>query len=811
MKHPVALNALALASIAALAAGTLSSPPAHADRDRDHDDHAGKKRGTYLAGDFHNHSTCSDGSSSLQKKVRKSMDRTPETPWGLDWFVQAGHGGGGSRNCTLVEDASLATPAYPYIVGNTPFDVPTATNPSPSQYAGPFTTWAQSIGSAAIKGNLSGAGATQNMWRWQSIQSYQYPLLEYLSALRNEPIFMGLESVVAGHEHTSMAVLTGQVPRQVYRTALPTTPGYSPLGNADALAKWTYCFDRATADTSRGNFTTQPGNVNTGVGNNWDCSVPGSPNAGGSDWNPAAAKLVGASGALGHAKTVEAVRWMAAFHPESSYYVPAHLERPGPFNPVGNNGFNVEHLRNFNNAGPAVAFGFESQPGHGASDRRGEYNLRRNNFGTTAAPNRLDSAGGTTFGGTGIYAAQVGGVWDALLGEGRNWWFFANSDWHSRGAFAGDDRRSDNDFWPGEYQRNYTLVRHGGRRVTPQTIVDGLRSGNNWTDSGQLIDRLAFVACVANPGRRHDDFAERGREDDDHEHGRRHGRSAAAVQALATAAARHNTDVDFKGCATMGEKLVVPRGADVIVSIVVRDPAGKSYSPYSFANPSLAQVGIVQPLDEPVLDHVDVIRGLVSGYRQPGAADYAGAWPDNWVDMANPQQLRSLAGVPAAAKNESAAVIKTFSASNWSPAPGDRTFKRMTFRLKDLSASQYLRLRGTNLPPSVPYETDASGNPLADLWTNTGEIQFKNQAGIEFPTNAMLRIPCKAVGSNVPDNAVLYTGVNQPRIDGCPNHLPVVNGQRMVAFDVAAWADLWFYSNPIFIEVKGSTVVAGVK
>jgi len=32
----------------------------------------------------------------------------------------------------------------------------------------------------------------------------------------------------------------------------------------------------------------------------------------------------------------------------------------------------------------------------------------------------------------------------------------------------------------------------------------------------------------------------------------------------------------------------------------------------------------------------------------------------------------------------------------------------------------------------------------------------------------------------------------------------------MVAFDVAAWADLWFYSNPIYIEVKGGTRVAGV-
>jgi hypothetical protein len=810
LKKKLPLSPLALASIAALAAGTLAAPAALADRDRD--DRDGKRRGTYLAGDFHNHSTCSDGSTSLQKKVKKSMDRTPETPWGLDWFVQAGHGGTGARNCTLVEDASLATPAYPFVSGPTPFDVRNpATSPTPSQYAGPSTTWAQSIGAAAIKGNLSGAGATQNMWRWQSIQSYQYPLLEYLSALRNEPIFMGLESVVAGHEHTSMAVITGQAPPAVFRQKLPTTPGYTPIGNADALAKWTYCFDRATSDTSRGNTTTQPGNVNTGIGNNWDCSVPGSPNSASADWNGAAAKLNGASGELGHVKTVEAVKWMAAFHPDTSYYVPAHLERAGPFNPVGNNGFNVEHLRNFNNAGPRVAFGFESQPGHGASDHRGEYRPRRVNFGTTAAPNRLDSAGGTTFGGTGVYAAQVGGVWDALLGEGRNWWFFASSDWHVRGVFAAEDRRTDFDFFPGEYQRNYTMVRHGGRRATPQSIVDGLRSGNNWADSGGLIDRLSFVACIANPGRRHDDFHERRGEDHDHHHGARHGRSAWAVQALATVAALQNTEVDARGCATMGEKLVVPKGADVIVSVVVRDPSGKSNSPYSFANPSLAQIGIQQPLDEPELDHVDVIRGLVTGYRQPGAADYAGAWPDDWVDMANPQQLRPLSGVPAAAKNESAAVIKTFNKSSWSTFPGQREVKRMTLRLRDLTASQYVRLRGTNLPPSVPFETDASGNPLADLWTNSGEIQAKTTSAIEFPANVMLRIACKTAGTYVPANDALYTGVNEPKIDGCPNHLPVVNGQRMSAFDVAAWADLWFYSNPIFIEVKGSTLVAGVK
>jgi len=32
-----------------------------------------------------------------------------------------------------------------------------------------------------------------------------------------------------------------------------------------------------------------------------------------------------------------------------------------------------------------------------------------------------------------------------------------------------------------------------------------------------------------------------------------------------------------------------------------------------------------------------------------------------------------------------------------------------------------------------------------------------------------------------------------------------------VAYDIAAWSDLWFYSNPVFIEVQGSARVAGLK
>lgn len=756
---------IALAAIAALGSAALGTAPTVVNA-------APKTPGKYVAGDFHNHTTCSDGSISMQKLVKKATDKT-DTPWGLDWFVQAGHGnGGGTRNCTLVEDETLSTPAYPYLSGPTPIGV-TTTNPS-GNYSGPSTQWADSIGVDNVKGNPQSNGSRGYMWRWQSIQEYSYPVMEYLAALKNLPLFMGNESIVAGHEHTSLAVITGQMPMALDNVTLPTTPGpltarYTPLGNADALSQWNYCFDLGDTDTSRG------------AANAWTCEVPGSANSTSAalGFNPLAQKLIPASGAgtgdRGHLKTVEGIKWMARFHPNGSYYVPAHLERAGPFNPNGNNGFNVEHLRDFNNTAPAIGFGMETQPGHGAANNRGEYSVMRNNFGGTL----VDSVGGTTYGGTGVYGAQIGGVWDALLGEGRNFWFFASSDWHNRGQFGPDDRRTSQDFYPGEYQRNYTMVRNGSDKLRPQTIVDGLRSGNNWAASGQLIDRLAFIACASYPGPAR--------------------RSDAAVQALAVTAATNNTDVDVAGCATMGEKLSVRPGAEIVVAIVVRDPAGTNYSPYTFANPSLQQVGMNQPLNLPVLDHLDLIRGMVSGYKTPGSADYAGEWPRNTAWLKADGSTADLSGVPAAAKNTTAAVVRSFSGAATSPwaqvtsGVDNSVFLAMSYRIPAVAASQYVRLRGTNMPPAVPFETDPSGNPLADVFTNASDP-------------ARLRIACTAV----------HTAGSQ--FDGCPDHLETASGtdnpiagQKAVSFDVAAWADLWFYSNPIYVEVAGSTRVAGVK
>jgi hypothetical protein len=399
----------------------------------------------------------------------------------------------------------------------------------------------------------------------------------------------------------------------------------------------------------------------------------------------------------------------------------------------------------------------------------------------------VDSVGGTTWGGTGVYGAQIGGVWDALLGEGRGYWFFASSDWHNRGMFGPDDRRSTQDFYPGEYQRDYVLVNKGAGEtkfadahseiLTPQDIVDGLRSGNSWTASGQLIDRLSFVVCEDKV-------------------------TQAAAEKAVLAAAKANESVKIAGnCATMGEKLHVSPGAGVVVAVAVRDPSGRNYAPYSFANPSLLPVGINEPINKPVLQRFEVIGGDVTGYKTPGAADYSGEWPRDWVR--NPD----MATVPAGAKNPSAAIKKSFGWHSWKVQNSD--YRVASYKIRNVTNSQYLRLRGSNLPASVPFETDADGNPLADLWTNATGVNPQLPGGTDgLPANANLRIPCTAVGTNIPENGVNYTGTT---IDGCPAHLPEVNGQKMVAYDVAAWADLWFYSNPVFVEVNGASLVAGIK
>lgn len=582
---------------------------------------------SYMAGDFHNHTPCSDGRSSVETMVKKAVQS-----YGLEWLGAADHGGSSPRDCRVDDpqgDGSVTAPGRFF----------------------------DQVSGLVIKGDTATSQGHRSMWRWQSAEEIIYPEVARLAKELNKPmIYAAAETNVPGHEHTSMTVIGNQKPENFGGN----------VGDANALAEFEYRFDRSDTDFSKG-----------APNHNWEGKVP---NASGSG-----------SGTANHLnKAIPSVKWMQANFPLDSYYVPAHVERAGVFNPNGNNGFNVEHFRDFNNAGPTVAVGFESQPGHQASNNRGEY---RAGFCGTGC----DSVGVTTFGGTGIYAAKIGGVWDALLGEGRNWFFYASSDWHNRGVFSIYEQGSTNDFYPGEYQKLYIPRPTAGTTLRPQVVVDGVRSGNAYAVQGDLITgELSYKAEVV-------------------------GYAAA-------------------GTAKMGQTLVVPRGRSVRLTLEVNVPTGANNSPYSFPNPSLAQIGISEPLNRPNLRFVQFIKGNVTGVVAPANANYTSG------------------------TNSSAAAFATFSPSTWTASGQKRT---MVVNITNVQNNMYVRARGSNLPPGVPAETDAQGNPLND-WD---------------PENA-------SQGPYVPCNDA-----------ACPSHLVVRNGQKVSSYDVAGWSDVWFYTNPIFIRV----------
>ena len=535
----------------------------------------------------------------------------------LDWFAQSGHGGAYPR------DGRYSDPE----------------NDGSLTGEGKFLD--ETVLLTDFKGDLVKAGKSaghQNMWRWQSIQELLYPITWQNNMTLKRPIWAAFEWQVPGHEHCSVGILTGQFPRN------------HKIGNANALAQFEFLFDMEDNDTFGGEAQ------------GWTGKIP----------NPPKVVAPGA-GSIGHAKAVAAAKWLEDNHKYSSYMVFAHIERKGVWNPDqgggNNNGFNVEHFRDLNNAAPHAAFGFEGQPGHQADPDRGGFGSGAFPSGKEIFPGKGAEAGGT-FGGTGYYCATIGHMWDALLGEGRNWWLFASSDFHSRSVSeepAYDsvknpaiDPNSESpvanpktlnsgwrgvtathaDFWPGEYQKDYVFVKND-KNATPQDVVDGLRSGNSFIVQGDLIRGLKFTAEAEGPE------------------------------------------------ATMGEVLTVRHGKEVTVKVMVHVPDINNNCPYFFNNPSLAQpgVGIHQSLNRPVLHHVDVICGEVYGKRTPGTPEYN--------DPFNP----------------TAKIEKTVLVSNMKHEQAG--WKSFTFTYEP-KTDCYFRLRGTNLPPNTPNETDAQGNPLSD-------------------------------------------------------------------------------------------------
>ena len=174
---------LMLQSSALAVMAVLAAPAAHA-----HGSY-GDATDSYMAGDFHNHTTCTDGSVSIETLIKKSLNT-----FDLEWVAQVGHGGTGTRDCRY-DDAEID-----------------------SSKTGSGKLWEQTIGAAAIQGDVllstsySPDGLSHRaMWRWQMVKDYVYPEVARLSKeLRNPMLFAGIETNVPGHEHTSMTVLGAQ-------------------------------------------------------------------------------------------------------------------------------------------------------------------------------------------------------------------------------------------------------------------------------------------------------------------------------------------------------------------------------------------------------------------------------------------------------------------------------------------------------------------------------------------------------------------------------------------------------------------------
>jgi hypothetical protein len=268
------------------------------------------------------------------------------------------------------------------------------------------------------------------------------------------------------------------------------------------------------------------------------------------------------------AHAVAGIRWLAqqcrTGHVPDVLVLANHPSRLGIDSP--------HELRAWRDAAPDVVIGMEGAPGAqgaaipgwgGPTSIRGEYQNQPSPQSWPGYP----AAAYVTYGGFDWMTATVGGLWDALLSEGRLFSITTNSDNHRtvRDTLRNGDwppgKNFDNtgnlpdpveagspqpgsDFWPGQFSRTHVGVSRYGYRE----VMDGLRAGRVWVDHGQLVDGLDVR--LAGDGRR----------------------------------------------VTLGGRLRVRRGHRVTLTVTVTTASRPNYHG-----------------ELPVLAHVDVIRGVVRG------------------------------------------------------------------------------------------------------------------------------------------------------------------------------------------------------
>lgn len=125
---------------------------------------------------------------------------------------------------------------------------------------------------------------------------------------------------------------------------------------------------------------------------------------------------------------------------------------------------------------------------------------------------------------------------------------------------------------------------------------------------------------------------------------------------------------DARRRAGIGGTLLVPEGRDVLVTIRVRDPAGTNHHG-----------------DSPVVSRVDLIMG-----------DVVGRAADRTLD-----------------RNPTTRVVQRFTASDWAR---DGEFLSMSYTLRNVQQTSYIRVRGTNGSELEPLPDPRGEDPWTDLW-----------------------------------------------------------------------------------------------
>lgn len=177
-------------------------------------------------------------------------------------------------------------------------------------------------------------------------------------------------------------------------------------------------------------------------------------------------------------KALEGLSWLRAQVAEgrtaSALFLINHPSRRGLVSP--------QQLRDWHDLCPDLAVGMEGAPGHQDAGQRSEPRGIYDKGATSHSFPGYPVESYRTIGGFDWMTATVGGVWDALLAEGRHWWVTANSDSHAV-ASGPESQPFGRDFWPGAYSR--TVV--GATEPSYHAVMNGIRGGRMWVGHGDLI------------------------------------------------------------------------------------------------------------------------------------------------------------------------------------------------------------------------------------------------------------------------------------------------------------------------------------